>query len=70
MRIDGDFTKSGDIVGTYMQSRLTKCIEEGQLLEHQSYFNFNDNDTPIRTVVAAMYTNSLFSLPCDRGQDD
>jgi len=54
-RISGDFIKSGDIVGKDMQSGLTKCSEEGHLLEHQAYFNFNDNDTPIRLAVVVVY---------------
>ncbi|RZC12401.1 hypothetical protein D0Y65_012275, partial [Glycine soja] len=63
-------TKSGDIIGTNVRaglmkwttartSNLMKCNDKGQLQEHRTYC-----DSSYRSEVA-VYTESLFSLPCD-----
>ncbi|KAK7348261.1 hypothetical protein VNO80_22812 [Phaseolus coccineus] len=56
------FTKSGDIVGTDGNNGLVKCNSEGQLLEHRSYSNCRSHS------LAAVYTESLLSLPYDGDQ--
>ncbi|KAK7257006.1 hypothetical protein RIF29_30665 [Crotalaria pallida] len=52
-------TKSGDIVGLHGGTRLVKCNANGQLLEHHSYCDDR------RYYEAAMYTETLLSLPVD-----
>ncbi|KAL5175193.1 F-box/kelch-repeat protein [Glycine soja] len=52
-------TKSGDIVGTNVIPGLMKCNDKGELQELRTYC-----DSPYPSEVA-VYTESLFSLPCD-----
>ncbi|KAL2337361.1 hypothetical protein Fmac_011807 [Flemingia macrophylla] len=52
-------TKGGDIVGKLGNTTLVKCNDQGQLLEHQYYYDC-PNGFPV-----AVYTESLLSLPFD-----
>lgn len=56
-------TKSGDIIGTDGRAGLTKCNNEGQLLEYRSYSNSSRGQHQV-----AVYSDSLLSLPCDSEQ--
>ncbi|KAK2358125.1 F-box/kelch-repeat protein [Trifolium repens] len=55
-------TKSGDIIGTDDGKRLVKYNDRGELLEDISYSYYH------RGSQAAMYTESLLSLPSDSEQ--
>jgi len=52
-------TKSGDIVARNGENELLKYNDEGQLLEHESYW-FDQLETGFQVT---MYTESLLSLP-------
>ncbi|PNY08796.1 F-box/kelch-repeat protein [Trifolium pratense] len=55
-------TKSGDIIGSQGGTRLVKYNDRGELLEHLSY-SYSPHG-----FQAAMYTESLLSLPADSEQ--
>ena len=62
-------TKHGDILGKGGRARLVKYNAKGELLEHRSYPLGSEGATYIHTE-AAMYIESLLSLPGDSGQGE
>ena len=60
-------TKSGDIFGVDGSAGLVKCNAEGEPLEHRSYIH--ESEAAMNTRMgAAMYTESLLSLPRESEQ--